>query len=691
MSRRLELERVDQRGEYAPRPVRSLFVLAAAAALLGCPAPAPVPDAAVVELDAGAAPTACDSPEDCVSLGGVCRQRVCETDVPCSDDLECGLGERCVGSQCRFRGCTASSGCTTGFCDVATYSCAECGTSRDCPSERAVCDTGLRQCVQCTNDAQCQPPGPSHCSTDGRCVGCLADVHCPNGLKCSSGHFCVGAPSNAACPEGTSCGAGLVCVLLNSDPTCLAACALYQPSCAMGQICYGLHYTSTTSLVFESMGPIGVCFAPNPGFRGLREPCVRGVTGSNCEPNLQCIPESASLALCRAYCNPFASGTCPVGEKCTAFVGDYSGREYGACLPDTGFGAKCKGDPACRPGLTCQPYDDPSDPDEVGSVCQFNVGDGGAFAPCRSSVLADGGVLAGDRACRTGKCVTDPLVFSPPTAPYYCFAGCGVDADCGDAGVCDSDFLMTTAYGTQGYVRGCRPKCEAERDCSGYDAGLTCRVRVVSSSSTPQFTTTCSPSSGLLPAGASCTANGQCRSILCTQDDSRGVRRTGTCASPCRDGDACDVPGGTLPMTCLPTTYLVSRGFDGVPGTPDDKFATPKLCAGAACTNNDDCRPDGGPAVCAVELSASNPFGAVALRCRGPVSGMLRGGAPCSVDAQCESGACGTLQAPSTGTGRACFEACTAATACAATMSCRVRALALATQRGSVSLDSCAP
>ncbi|MDP1825118.1 MAG: hypothetical protein Q8L48_17805 [Archangium sp.] len=673
--------------------MRPFLLLCFAAAFLGCPAPTPVPDAAVVELDAGVEPTACDSPDDCVAVGGACRQLICETDVPCSDDLECGLGERCVGSQCRFRGCTTNADCPTGFCDTPTYSCAECGASSDCPQERPVCDTGLRQCVQCTNDAQCQPPGPSHCSTNGRCVGCLADAHCPNGLQCSSGNFCVGSPSNAPCPEGTSCGAGLVCVLLNQSPVCLEACALYQPNCATGQICFGLNYSSTTSLVFESMGPIGVCFAPNAGFRGLREPCVRDpATGtSNCQPNLQCIPETASLALCRPYCNPFASGTCPVGEKCTPFVGDYSGREFGVCIPDTGFGAKCKGDPACRPGLTCQPYDDPSDLDEVGSVCQFNVGDGGAFAPCRDVPLADGGVIAADRTCKSGNCVNDPLVFTPATPPYYCFAGCAADADCGDAGVCDSDFPVVTAYGTEGYVRGCRPRCEAESDCAGYDAGLTCRVRVVASSSTPQFTTTCSPSSGLLPAGAPCTANGQCRSILCMLDDSRGVRRQGTCVNPCRDGEGCAVHGGTLPLACAPTTYLVSRGFDGVAGTFDDKFSTPRLCAGAACTSDLDCRPDGGSAVCAAELSVANPFGAVGLRCRARTSGSLRGGDPCIADSQCESGACGTLQSPSTGTGRACFEACTGATVCAASMTCRVGGLQLPTQMGPVSLDSCAP
>ena len=648
-----------------------------------------MPDAAV-EIDAGVEPTPCDSPEDCVAFNGACRQRFCESDVPCSDDLECGLGERCVGSQCRFRGCTANTGCVTGFCDVSTYSCAECGASSDCPQERPVCDVALRQCVQCTRDDQCKTPGPAYCSSSGGCVGCLLDRHCPNGLKCSAGNFCVGAPASAPCPQGTSCGAGLVCVLLNMSPVCLEACTLYQPNCPTGQICFGLNYSSTTSLVFESMGPIGVCFQPNAGYRGLREPCVRSDTGSNCQPNLQCIPESATLALCRSYCNPFASGTCPVGEKCTALVGDDYGREYGVCLADTGFGARCSGDAACRSGLTCQPYDVPSDNDDVGTVCQFNLGDGGAFAPCRDVALTDGGVIPGDRSCRSATCVNDPLVFSPPTAPYYCFAACDADADCGDAGVCDADFFVTTAYGTPGFVRGCRPRCQAERDCGGYDAGLTCRVRVNTSITPAQLNTTCSPSAGQLPAGAVCSFNGQCRSANCLLDDSRGVRRGGTCSSPCRAGDSCALDGG-MKVSCQPTTYLLSRGGDGVLGTADDQFATPQMCAGGSCDGDDDCRANGGFAVCAPELSPANPLGAIALRCRGPITGGRRGGVSCFNDVECESGVCGTLQVPSTGTGRACFEACTGTTVCAATMSCRISGMRMQTAQATINLDSCAP
>jgi hypothetical protein len=153
------------------------------------------------------------------------------------------------------------------------------------------------------------------------------------------------------------------------------------------------------------------------------------------------------------------------------------------------------------------------------------------------------------------------------------------------------------------------------------------------------------------------------------------------------------VDGGTFPMTCQTTTHLLNRGSDAIAGTTDDKFATPKLCSGSPCTTNDDCRPDGGGnAVCAVELSPSNPFSAVVLRCKPPTPALLLGGAPCNFDTECQSGACGYLQPPSTGSGRACFEACNATSTCPASTMCRVGGLRIQTAQGiGPSVDSCAP
>jgi hypothetical protein len=192
-----------------------------------------------------------------------------------------------------------------------------------------------------------------------------------------------------------------------------------------------------------------------------------------------------------------------------------------------------------------------------------------------------------------------------------------------------------------------------------------------------------------LPTGATCSTSGQCRSQYCQLDDSRGVRRLGVCAAPCRDSTTCTLDGG-FPQTCLPTAVLVSRGFDGVALTPDDRVLAPRLCSGAPCTDDSSCLADGG-VVCAPEADPANPLTQAVLRCQQPATGSLRGGDPCALDTQCRSGVCGTLQAPSTGTGRACFEACTGATTCPGTTTCRVGGLRVGLAAASVSLDSCAP
>ena len=47
--------------------------------------------------------------------------------MPCADDLECGIGEDCIGGECAFTGCVSDADCPTGLCRMETFSCAECG------------------------------------------------------------------------------------------------------------------------------------------------------------------------------------------------------------------------------------------------------------------------------------------------------------------------------------------------------------------------------------------------------------------------------------------------------------------------------------------------------------------------------------------------------------------------------------
>lgn len=519
---------------------------------------------------------------------------------------------------------------------------------------------------------------------------CLENTDCPGGMVCSANNVCFGARKGEPCPEGVQCGTGLACVNLNSNRVCLPSCNLYQPVCEMGELCFRLTYESSNSLVFESQGPIGVCYRQPTGLKGPRELCERNVMGgSNCQPNLQCVPDTASTSLCRAYCSPLTSGSCVGSDKCVPFVGDFNGRRYGLCLPDTGFGATCTRDAQCRTGLSCQPYDDPSSFNRLSPICQFNLGAQEGLAPCAPRVT-DAGVIAADLACRSGACRGDL------GSQYFCFAACATDSDCaigGRAGSCDTDFSFVSAFGTAGTVRGCRPGCGSAADCDRFDAGVTCSSRVVVETSTSaKLSQVCTSPQGGLGAFEPCVANSQCRSGLCQTIDARGVSRSGVCLEPCttacssRQADA----GTWLPLECADSTLFGTRGLDGVANTTDDVTAQGRFCQGRTCQTSVDCLTDAGvDSVCAPVFERTGPA-ALSLRCSAK-AGFRPGGQTCFSDTECVSGACGTLQSPSVGTGRVCFEACTASSTCPAATSCRVGGLSLMTARGPVTVDTCAP
>ncbi len=402
------------------------------------------PDAGTL-FDAGPPPPiACDSPEDCRAPGveGACRAGVCKANVPCGDDSECGLGETCVSGQCRFTGCVEDSDCAVGRCRAEAFACTECSESADCPAALPVCNSEGR-CIQCGQDSDCPAFGPPYCRASGACGHCLEDAHCPNGLRCGADGVCHGAQKNQLCSQSVACDLGLMCVTIGGTRTvCAEACNVFTPQCQTpGEICVKTTFENSAALVFDQGAPLGVCFAPFNGAKGYHESCDTTI----CQPNLECIPDSAATSTCKTYCDPEAP-FCAPGERCHAFPGDWSGRQYGVCYPDNGFHERCAADKDCRPGLLCVPDDDPSASNDFALFCAFAKGTGTAMAPCDE-----------DADCASGACRADPDVGGDPT---FCFAACREDADCSvDArvGVCDADFLFSTDYATDVKVRGCRP------------------------------------------------------------------------------------------------------------------------------------------------------------------------------------------------------------------------------------------
>ncbi len=689
---------------------RSRWALLLLAGLTGCPAPAPPsPDAGPEGVDAGV-PVACASPSACKSAGapGVCRAGLCRADVPCTDDVECGLGERCDKGHCRFTGCVADTECATGKCLATVYACAECGKSADCPRGKPVCDPATYRCLECQSDAECASGGPAYCDpTSGACVYCRASDHCPNGLSCGVDGTCHGAKLNEGCPTGSSCDVGLMCVNLNNVPICSKPCSLYTPDCPANQVCLKLTYAGTNSLVFDKGEPIGMCYPPFSGLKYYREACTRTATTQSCQPNLECVPDTSNSAVCRAFCNPNASGTCPPSELCHPFPGDFSDHRYGLCYADNGYGQECARDAECRPALACAPGDDPSAPGGLATFCHFKVGAAPALAKCAGVAAPDGGTVVPDSVCASGACRGDDPV---RPAAFFCYGACHTDADCADAGrpaACDGDFEFT-GNGVTAAVKGCRPTCQRAADCADYGPGITCTSQVDVLYYVPKLSQVCGPVRGAAKAGQPCVANDDCRDGYCFRQDGRGAARRGECRSPCATNADCAVDGGLAPdagatdagpadagtgvgaPVCLDVALLGGTGYDGVPGTADDRHIGTRQCAGPSCVSDADCAA---PRLCVPEASPAAPLTQLALRCLPPTPlGAKTGGVACATDSECASGACAYLQPPSTGFGRVCFEPCAGSTACPAGTVCHAGGAFIFTPNGSSqSFTACTP
>ncbi len=654
-------------------------------ALAACSSPSGGEDAG---LDAGLTGPACDSPEDCRVEGyaGACRQGVCRARVPCTDDVECGLGEACVAGDCRFTGCAGDSDCAVGRCRTDVYACTECAASADCPEGKPVC-TAEGKCVACKVDGDCRAPGPSYCEgSSGACVYCKKDEHCANGLSCGTDGTCHGARLGAPCGEGASCDTGLMCVTVNGADQCRRGCSLYTPECSAGEICLKLTFSNSSSLVFDRGVPLGICFQPLQGLRSYRDVC-----SANCQPNLDCVPDSATASYCRAYCNP-NKPVCDTGELCHRFPGDLSGHEYGLCFRDSGFGKACASESACRAGLSCAPAVDPSTPDNLSLACRF------------SALAADGGVARAPLApctqnndCRSRECRSDVSLPSP--GRYFCYGACESDTDCavgGRTGTCDGAFGFTS--GTQSVAfTGCRPRCASPAACLEYGAGYTCglRLQVPASGEVTQISQLCTTAVGSKRVGEACTQSAECREGHCATVDGRGSLRQGRCTHPCTGDGDCTAPltdGGTAGhgFSCAQAALIAEPGLDGLSGTADDVMGSAYLCGGKSCSQDADC-PASLP-ICAPETSPGQPLGPLVLRCRAAsFSGAVAAGQPCLADAECESGACALLTSPATG--RVCFAPCVpGVTACPGALSCVAQAVSLRDRQGNTQpFAACVP
>lgn len=413
--------------------------------------------------------------------------------------------------------------------------------------------TDQGRCVQCQSSADCRYPGPEHCDPSGACVHCLTDQHCPTGLWCGADGVCFGAQKGQRCSETVACDLGLTCVSTGADTVCLEACNLYTPECPAGELCLKLTLKNGPSLVFDEGAPLGVCYPPLQGLRGYHEACA-----DNCQPNLECVPDSATASTCEAFCDP-ADPACAPSEKCHPYPGDWSGRCTGDSLTSTPAFfcfAPCQSDLDCavdgRTGVCdgkfpvttqyvsssvtgCRPAcSGPTDCAAFGATADqcrltFDAQRGRSVQVC-ARAWGTAAACAADSACASGYCArTDGRGV---VRQGVCSSPCSTTTEC-QRGACASTALFSNAggVGVRAVTSICGGgACTRDADCSA--PWSVCAVDVDPQSAMTNLVSACrAPTSGANFAGEGCSADSDCTSGACGEVAASGQK---VCLSLCQ-------------------------------------------------------------------------------------------------------------------------------------------------------------
>jgi hypothetical protein len=179
--------------------------------------------------------------EECSADSRTCTYRE-GWGADCERNDQCQAGEWCRQGLCRDR--TAVNLCTSGQatecptgqrCNVTNLVCEEdlgCLEDVDC-GETEACNNGLRQCVpRCTAETQTEVCSPGERCVASLCVQCAADSDCGPGLNCDGAGRCS---ASERCYSNAQCKVPLVCYLQTGEcvpklPPCVtdAACAADQ-------------------------------------------------------------------------------------------------------------------------------------------------------------------------------------------------------------------------------------------------------------------------------------------------------------------------------------------------------------------------------------------------------------------------------------------------------------------------------
>lgn len=286
-------------------------------------------------------PTDCLEDGDCAG-GDVCLDGRCAPEPQCRVDLDCPDGP-CVDGRCVPRDrcvddgdCPPETACVDGACVLACLRDEQCAPDEVCRD------------MQCVPAGQLACPGGcpegSHClPSEGRCVFCTADGHCPGGHCDLAAWACAprerGRPC-VPCGPQTLCGGGYACPAEVGGaciPRCNADCgAGCEETCAVP--------------------PDRFCGGPVCDVDG---DCDSAVCLSGwCEPRQFCVRDADCAADRRC-----ADGRCvPLAAACRR-PGDCADDEIclgGRCSPGRPIDPcdRCDFDHDCPSPALCVPFDD---------------------------------------------------------------------------------------------------------------------------------------------------------------------------------------------------------------------------------------------------------------------------------------------------------------------------------------------
>ena len=636
----------------------------------------------------------CSKGSDCTS--GFCVSGACVG--PCANGVKDGAetGVDCGGScptQCGDGGgCSSNLDCATGFCMPATHVCgsscadgvqdygesdvdcggpcatrcpisAHCNLGGDCAT--GVCNYDTALCIQtpCIDgtkdfgeaDVDCGHVCATLCAVSS---ACQADADCASGI-CSTSGKCVAT----RCQDGLKDGTEL-------DVDCGGACG----GCADGSRCKGASDCLS-----------GLCHAYK--FYCTSDHCDDGVkdgdeTGFDCGGS-KCGPCGLGKA-CGAD-KDCASGFCSVGNTCVQSQ-CADGRKNGDEVDVDCGGSKCT--LACAQGRACsKPADCLSGLCSaqtgkcIGNRCLDTVMDGdesgvdcGGSCGARCQV-GQGCHVAGDCASgicnqQTGLCAADACHDGARNGAETAIdCGGGTCAPCGIGGACVLDTDCTGVCGKVSKTCVASHCFDQAQDvdetaldcggalCAGCQVGVACALDRDCGSNACGANGKCAPSKcadgkqdggeTAIDCGGSCTGCGVGVACATGNDCASGSCSAGThlCIAGCTSGADC----GTTICNLTSGTCVASLCQDGVLDGKETALDCGGGCAGcavdAACGVGTDCASGAcnvSTLLCVADHCSDQTKSAdeTDVDCGGALCTTCATGLGCSVDTDCQSGAC---------------------------------------------------